>query len=47
MYDGVNLSRHAKSKREVSKEGCVKEMQGRRDAGYARNNYSIYIEYLN
>ena len=32
MYDGVNLSRHAKSKREVSKKGICQ-----RDAGYARN----------
>ena len=37
MYGGVNLSRYAKSKREVSKKGCVKGIQGRRDTGYARN----------
>ena len=37
MYDGVNLPRHAKPKREVSKEGCVKGIQGRRDARYAYN----------
>ena len=40
MYGGVNLSRHAKPKREVSKEDCVKGIQGRRDTGYARNNNS-------
>ena len=40
MYGGVNLPRHAKPKREVSKEGCVKGMQGRRDAEYARNRAS-------
>ena len=39
MYGGVNLPRHAKPKREVSKEGCVKGMQGRRDARYARNTF--------
>ena len=46
MYGGVNLPRHAKPKREVSKEGCVKGMQGRRDAGYARNivDVSFHIE---
>ena len=32
MYDGVNLPRHAKSKREVSKEGMCQ-----RDAEYGRN----------
>ena len=32
MYGGVNLPRHAKPKREVSKEGMCQ-----RDAGYARN----------
>ena len=37
MYSEVNLPRHAKSKREVSKKGCVKGIQGRRDAGNARN----------
>ena len=32
MYGGVNLPRHAKPKREVSKKGMCQ-----RDAGYARN----------
>ena len=34
MYGGVNLSRHAKSKREVSKEGMCQ-----RDAEYARKTH--------
>ena len=37
MYGGVNLPRHAKPKREVSKEGMCQ-----RDAGYARNRASLY-----
>ena len=37
MYNWVNLSRHAKFKREVSKKDCIKEIQKRRDAEYARN----------
>ena len=36
MYGGVNLSRHAKSKREVSKEDMCQ-----RDAEYARNKILI------
>ena len=32
MYDGVNLPRHAKSKREVSKEGMCQK-----DTEYGRN----------
>ena len=49
MYGGVNLPRHAKSKREVSKEGMCQ-----RDAGYARNkdefsNFfkNLILSYLN
>ena len=43
MYDEVNLSRHAKPKREVSKKDYVKGIQGRRDAEYARNMYKEII----
>ena len=49
MYGEVNLPRHAKPKREVSKEGCVKGMQRRRNAGYARNTFRTrydHFEYL-
>ena len=37
MYGGVNLPRHAKPKREVSKEGMCQ-----RDARYARNKNKVY-----
>ena len=38
MYGGVNLPRHAKSKREVSKEDMCQ-----RDAEYGRNIYVLLI----
>ena len=41
MYGGVNLPRHAKSKREVSKKGICQ-----RDAKYARN-ITCYKENFN
>ena len=41
MYGGVNLPRHAKPKREVSKEGICQ-----RDAGYA-HNITCYKENFN
>ena len=42
MYNEVNLSRHAKFKREVLKEGMCQ-----RDTEYDRNTFEIYYYIIN